>query len=70
MKTPLKFYIGERSNPQFKKSYYVTYGQLTKKDAQKKEKCLYGSIFLTSYESEEDYNNAISKLKAEGFNVN
>jgi hypothetical protein len=69
MKTPLKFYIGERSNPQLKKSYFVTYGRLTKKDAQKKEDCLYGSMSLTPYETEEEYNTAISKLEEEGFNI-
>jgi hypothetical protein len=70
MKTTLKFYIGERSNPQLKKPYYVSYGQLTKKDAKKKEDCLYGSMSLTSYETDEEYNSAISKLETEGFKVN
>ena len=69
MKTPLKFYIGERSNPQLKKPYFVAYGELTKKDAEKKENPLYGSMVLTSYDSEEVYDSAISMLIFDGYNV-
>ena len=42
MKTEKLFYIGERSNPQFAKSYFMAYGKLTKKEALKKENCAYG----------------------------
>jgi hypothetical protein len=64
-----KFYIGERINPQLKKSYYICYGRLTKKDAIKKENCVYGSMILTSYENENLYNEAIKILKDKGFRI-
>ena len=64
----LKFYIGERRNPQTG-TYYRAYGQLTKKDAKSKENALYGSIYLTSYESEEEYNNKIELIKSQGNKV-
>jgi hypothetical protein len=63
------FYIGERSNPQLSKPYYRSYGQLTKTEAKKKEDCNYGSMYLTSYENETDYNDAINKLIEDGFRV-
>jgi hypothetical protein len=69
MAAKLKFYIGERSNPQFKNSYYRAYGQLTKKDVKTKESPVYGSMFLTLYNTEKEYAEAIEKLKNEGFNV-
>lgn len=69
MKKNLKFYIGTRHNPQFKKPYYVTFGQLTKTAAKKAEKCLYGSMELTPYETEKEYNDKISQIKESGFNI-
>jgi len=65
----LKFYIGERHNIQLKQPYYKTYGQLTKKEAENKENCSYGNMYLTPYETEIEYNQAISTLKTNGFNV-
>lgn len=70
MKTQKLFYIGERENPQLKKSYFVAYGQLTKKEVKQKEDCLYGSMSLTPYETKESYENKISELKEKGFSVN
>lgn len=64
-----KFYIGERHNPQLSKPYYKAYGQLSVKDAKSKENCLYGSMYLTPYDTEEEYNKAIDKLKSEDFRV-
>jgi hypothetical protein len=64
------FYIGERVNPQLKKSYYVAYGQLGKREARDKEDCAYGSMYINSYETEEEYGKEIIKLKENGFNVN
>ena len=61
----LNYYIGYRSNPQLG-GYYVKYGQLTKTAAKAKEKCVYGSMSLTAYNSEEEYNSAIDKLLAAG----
>lgn len=68
-KTTKKFYIGERGNPQFAKSYFVGYGQLSKTDVKKKEECAYGSMTLTAYETEAEYNAALVKIEAEGFRV-
>jgi hypothetical protein len=62
-----KFYIGERFNPQFKHSYYLKYGQLTKKEAKKEEECIYGSMILTGYETEEEYNKAAKDIFVGGF---
>jgi hypothetical protein len=63
------YYIGERSNPQFSKSYYVNYGFLSKAEATRKEKCSYGSMHLDAYETAEDAQLAINKLKDEGFRI-
>jgi len=68
MKT-LKFYIGERNNPQLSSPYYKMYGQLTIKEAKKKEDCVYGSMDLTSYDSEESYNKAIKELNEKGCRI-
>jgi len=65
----LKFYIGERHNIQLKKTYYKIYGQLTKKEAENKSNPLYGYMYLTSYETEIEYNQAISHLKEKGYKV-
>lgn len=64
------FYIGERQNPQLKKSYFIAYGILSKKEARKKEDTAYGSIWMTAYNDKESYNDAIEKLRADGFTVN
>lgn len=63
------FYIGMRINPQFKNPYYKKYGQLSKTEARKKENCVYGSMYLTGYETEEEYNAEINKLTKSGFSV-
>jgi hypothetical protein len=65
----LKFYLKERHNPQFNNPYYVKLGQLTKKEAKKKEESIYGLNYILAYDTEEDYNIAIAELKSEGFNV-
>jgi|LakMenE01Jun11ns_1017448.scaffolds.fasta_scaffold9858439_2 hypothetical protein len=63
------YYIGERSNPQFQKPYYVNYGFLSKAEATRKEKCIYGSMHLDAYETAEDAQLAINKLKDDGFRI-
>lgn len=68
-KNSKKFYIGARHNPQFQKPYYKAYGQLSKTDAKAKEKCSYGSMYLTAYETEQEYLNAQEELKANGFRI-
>lgn len=66
---PKLFYIRERFNPQFQKPYYSPMGQLTKKDAKKWEKPIYGFNNMLSYENEADYKKAIEKYKKGGFSV-
>ena len=64
------FYLGWRGNPQLKDGgYYKKLGQLTKKEAKAWEKCSYGSMTLKSFESEDEYNQAIEKAKEEGKSV-
>jgi hypothetical protein len=63
------FYIGESHNPQFQKPYYVNYGQLSKTEANRKEKCSYGSMYIMAYETAEEAQLAINKLKDEGFRI-
>jgi hypothetical protein len=71
-KSAKKFYIGFRGNPQLKSGgYYVGYGQLSKKDAKEKEKCVYGSLHMTSIlDTEEQYNDKIKELETQGHKVN
>jgi hypothetical protein len=64
-----KYYIGERSNPQLEKSYYIAYGQLTKKEAAKKQMSLYGSLYLTSYDNLSSFEEAKSKIIESGFRL-
>lgn len=65
-----KFYIGERQNPQLAKSYYIAYGQLTKKEAKEKERPLYGSVCITAFDDKPSYDARIAELEAEGYTVN
>lgn len=64
------YYIGERVNPQLKKSYFNTYGKLTKKEANKKENTLYGPMYMISFRTKKEYEDKINKLKNDGFTVN
>ena len=63
------FYIGERFNPQLSKPYYKAYGQLSKTEAKEKENPIYGSMYLTCFETESEYTNALDKIKADGFSI-
>lgn len=66
-----KFYLGWRGNPQLKKGgYYKKFGQLTKDEANKKDRTAYGSMILQAYDTEEEYNKAIEDAKEKGFSVN
>ncbi len=65
----MKYYIGQRNNPQLPKPYFVAYGKISKKFAKQAENCVYGSMFLTPYDTEEEYNNQIEKLRDAGFKV-
>lgn len=64
------YYIGERFNPQLSRSYFVAYGKLTKKEVKNIENCSYGSMYLTPYSTEAEYNAKIESLKSEGKSVN
>ena len=61
------YYIGRRDNPQLSKPYFNDYGQLTKREALKKEDCAYGSMVLTGYETIEGYECAKIKIVDDGF---
>lgn len=65
----LSWWIKERDNPQFDKPYYIMCGQITKAEAKRKENTMYGSVIMLEYKTEEEYNNAIIKLKVEGYSV-
>ena len=69
VKVTKKYWIKERHNPQLDKAYYMTYGQLSKREAMEKEKTLYGMNIMKSYATEQEYNEAIEKLKTDGFRV-
>jgi hypothetical protein len=62
------FSIGKRFNPQIK-TYYIAYGKLTKAEQKAKSNCAYGSILITTYKNEAEYNAAIEQLKSQGFKV-
>jgi len=69
MKNTKKFYLGCRTNPQLIKPYYKMYGQLSVTAAKKKEKAVYGSMRLESFETEQEYNAKIESLKEAGYHV-
>lgn len=62
------YYVGARYNPQLG-TYYLTYGQISKAAAKRKENCAYGSMTLTGYETETEYTAAIEELKKNGNSV-
>lgn len=66
---PKKFFIGRRDNPQLSKPYFKAYGQLSQTSAKEKEKSAYGSMSLTSYNSEEEYQKALDKIKSDGYSI-
>ncbi len=59
------FYIKERHNGQTG-VYYVGMGQLTKKDAKKREESLAGFNIIHECKTEELYKETLETLKAEG----
>jgi hypothetical protein len=64
------FYVGWRRNPQLPNGgYYKAFNQLSKAEANRKEKCVYGSMTLVSFETEEQYNEFIGKVKGEEYSV-
>lgn len=65
MSKPKKFYIMERHNPQLG-VYYVLYGLMGATAAKEREKCLYGSARMLSYDTQEEYRDAVIKLESNG----
>lgn len=67
----LKYYIGEKSNPQFSKPYYVAYGTLTTHQAKMKENDPFHSqpVKVTAYDTQEDYTKRVEQLKSSGHTV-
>lgn len=63
------FWIKERHNPQFKQPYYVPCGQITVKEARKKEFPLYGENYMHKFATKEEYEAEITKLRAAGHNI-
>jgi hypothetical protein len=63
-----KFYIKQRYNVQLGE-YFVPCGQMTKTEAKKHERPVYGDNIMIPYETEAEYNAAISKLKRSGEKV-
>jgi hypothetical protein len=68
-KTQRKFYLKVRHNPQFKKPYYVRYGQISKAAAKRREKPLYGEVVMLPFDTEAEYEARIAQLQSEGFNI-
>jgi hypothetical protein len=69
MKTTKSYWIKERHNPQFDKPYYSACGQLSKREAAKKEGSLYGFNVMLEYATEAEYDKALAQLQADGYTV-
>lgn len=69
MRTKKSYWIKERHNPQFDKPYYSACGQLSKREALRKENSLYGTNVMLEYKTREEYDKAIAKLFLEGYAV-
>lgn len=63
-----KFWIKERHNPQTG-IYYVLCGQLTNKEAKKKENSLYGTNYMLPFPDRAAYEARIEELRAAGERV-
>lgn len=63
------YWIKERYNPQIG-TYYVAYGNTyTVKDAKKAERPLYGQNIMHKFNTKEEYNEEIRRLKNESERV-
>ena len=63
-----KWYIKERHNPQLG-VFYVAMGQLSKTEAKKYEKPVYGCNYMLPFDTEAEYNAKIQSLKEQGERV-
>jgi hypothetical protein len=68
MNKPKQYWIKERHNPQLG-VYYVACGQLSVKEARKKEQTIYGENVMLCYETEESYRAALESLRKRGESV-
>lgn len=62
------YWIKERDNPQLG-VYYVAMGQMSKREAMRGERALYGANTMHSYETEQAYLNMLQKLRDSGEKV-
>ena len=68
MRGQKKWWVKERQNPQLG-TYYVPYGQLSKRDAAARERSLYGYNVMWPFATEAEYRKRIAELKKSGENV-
>ena len=65
-----KYYLKERNNPQLSKPYYKMKGLMTKKEVKKLEGSeIYGSNIYFCFNTKEEYESEIERLKSKGFTV-
>ena len=64
-----KFYLKRRDNTQLIEPYYVKCGQITKKEAKKIEKAIYGENTMIAFDTEEQYNEEIKGLIKLGLHI-
>lgn len=64
----MKYWIKERHNHQTG-TYYVPMGQMPAKEAKKHEKTLYGSNTMFSFDTKEEYEATLARLRALGESV-
>jgi len=62
------FWIKERHNPQLG-VYYVACGQLTKVEARKQEKPIYGDNVMHEFETQRAYELRLAELRKEGHKI-
>lgn len=62
------YYIKQRNNPQTG-TYFVLMGAMSKTAAKRHEKPLYGSNWMNSYDTVDEYEKAIRDLRAAGESI-
>ena len=65
MKPKLKWWIKERYNPQLG-TYWVACGQLSKAQAKRKNKPIYGDSVMHDFDTGESYLNRLKELRQSG----
>lgn len=64
----MKYWIKQRLNPQTG-TYYVACGKMPIKTALRNERTIYGSNIMLRYDTREEYEEKLAKLKADGERV-